>query len=87
MRIIISDSELLIPEQLYKTAEKIGDLIIRTIAAQSQAKKQIPLYYAIIIALHKRSGEILSAIDTDDIRVLFNSWTNKQLRHVNDNNE
>jgi hypothetical protein len=84
MRIIINKKEVTIDNKLYNVGEKISDLVLKTIAAKSQSTSEIPMYYATVIALHKRTAEILNSIDSEDIDILMRAWQVNQLKTQKD---
>jgi len=69
-----NDKELYIQSKMYHAASKIAEFILTTIRTNTRKNKQTAFYYAIIIALHTLTGEMLSAIDETELDILLRAW-------------
>lgn len=78
MQIKINGTDLYINDDLYKTAEKAGEFILNFLRTKTKDKKQIQLYYAILLYLHMNTGELLHLIDTDELDILMKAWDVEQ---------
>ena len=78
-----NDKEMYIHSKMYHAASKIAEFILTTIRTNTKKNKQTAFYYAIIIALHTLTGEMLSVIDETELDILFRAWDEKNLNPGN----
>lgn len=74
MIIKINGEDLYIPQSLYDTAEQISDFILQTIKTKTKVNNQIQLLYAIFIALHVKTGDLLQLMDQNEVEILLRAW-------------
>lgn len=74
MIIKINGEDLYIPQSLYETAEQISNFMLQTIKTKTQVNNQIQLLYAIFIALHVQTGDLLQLMDQNEVELLMRAW-------------
>lgn len=89
MNLKINGEDLYINDELYKNADKIADFIIKSMRSKTSANRQTQLFYAVMIALHTKTSQLLYMIDERELDILMKAWEikNNDLMHSNNPSE
>ena len=84
MKVIIKNKEVRIDDNRKKIADKLADVILDNCKESLLLKKQPSLYFATIIMLHTKTGDILNCIDPEILEQVFKQNEVKDLKVANE---
>lgn len=74
MTINLNGQELYINDQVKTIADSLSDIILQAVQAKTKDKQKIQLFYALVISLHIKTGEMLHLLDVSEIDMIMKLW-------------